>query len=61
MAKYHVPLIATASTVVTVEADSEEEAIEKSYGQIPPAPCAQEEYDLGDWEPDENDVYKIEN
>lgn len=61
MAKYLVTLITTASAVVTVEADSKEEAVEKSYGQVPSAPCFQEEYELGDWEADEDEVRKIAN
>ena len=61
MAKYIVPLVATASAAVTVEADSKEEAVEKSYELTPPTPCFQEEYDLGDWEADEEQVRKIDN
>lgn len=54
MREYTVYLTATASSIGhTVEAESYGEAVEKVYEEYgTPTPCHMEEYDLGDWEPD---------
>lgn len=49
MPRYAVYLVTTASTVIEVEAEDGEDAIEKAFEQGTPTPCHQEEFDLGDW------------
>ncbi len=60
MAKYNVSFHTGASSMVSVEADDEEEAIDKAYDELPSEVCAQcsgwrqsWSFDIGDWEMDE--------
>lgn len=68
MARYSVPFSTGASTVVYVEADNAEEAIEKAYESLPYV-CAQcsgwgttknSGVDIGDWEYDESEEPWVE-
>lgn len=53
MREYTIFLNSTATFSRTVEAESYGEAVEKVYDEYgTPVPCHQEEYSLGDWEPD---------
>jgi hypothetical protein len=66
MATYQIYFTQTASTVVNVEADDFEEAIELAYNKLPAGLCAQcsgwgrgPAIDLsGEWEPDEKFYYR---
>lgn len=49
MPKYEVTLVATASTTVEVEAESEDEAREAVWERDLPYASAFAGYDLGDW------------
>jgi hypothetical protein len=49
LAKFNVYLVATASTVVEVEAYDGEEAIEKAFDSRLPYASAFDGFDLGDW------------
>lgn len=51
MAKFKVYLVTTASTVVEVEAESGEEAVEKAMEHDLPYAPAFAGFDLGDWVP----------
>lgn len=51
MKKYYVTLETTASMSVVVEADNEEEAIDKAMEEhLPITPCHMEPFSLGDWD-----------
>lgn len=55
MREFTIYLTTTASSIGhTVEAESYGEAVEKVYEEYgTPVPCHMEQYDLGDWEPDD--------
>ena len=57
MAKYLVNFVATAGFTATVEADSEEEAEEFAYEEIPGLCWACAKIDLGDFQLAEDDEF----
>ena len=50
MSEWQVTLVTEASFTCTVEADSEEEALEKAHEQAPHSLCHAEPVEIGDWE-----------
>lgn len=74
MPRYNVHLQTTAHTVIEVEADSKEEAVEAALGQVMPRICAQcsgwgneqnlelgDEWDIGDGMSLDDSVDEIES
>jgi hypothetical protein len=57
MSTYRINFTTTASLWVKVEADDLDEAIDKAYDQKPSTDFADSPFDLGDWEPNEDEYY----